>query len=278
VRLAALTSGPRFAAGLTSFLNRLRCCVAKIKNIRQKRPPKKFRIPNSVIQWGIIGVVGAVLVVLVVSALTRPSEPAPLPLLSTARNDLISLTRMLGDVVPDSSTRALFPSSLSARLAGPDSLFAQRRWYDALAALNRMLKGVSRPESAALYAYMGFCDYEAGNMDRALGSFRKSLVKDSSPNGLAPRIQFSIGWLFQSRGYQDSAIAHYARARSILADSAYLLSAEAANNAGVAYEVLKDSTSAKAAFNEAAAMLDTIAYSREAKAVRENLARLTGRK
>jgi tetratricopeptide (TPR) repeat protein len=263
---------------LTSRLNRLRCCVAKIKNIRQKRPAKKFRIPNSVIQWGIIGVVGVVLVVLVVGALTRPSEPAPLPLLSTAQNDLISLTRMIGDVVPDTSIRALFPGDLDARLAGPDSLFGQRRWYDALTALNRALRGVSRADSAAIYAYMGFCDYEAGNMDRALLAFRQSLARDSGPDGLAPRIRFSIGWLFQSRGYQDSAIAYYSRARRILPDSTRLLEAEAANNAGVAYEVLKDTSAATAAYDAAAALLDTVAYPGEAKAIRENLARLTGRK
>lgn len=260
---------------MTSGRGRLRCCVTKIKNIRQQRPAKKFRIPNSVIQWGVVGVVGVVLVVLVVNALTRPSEPAPLPLLSPAKNDLISLTRMLGDVTPDSGTRTLFPPSLSTRLAGPDSLFAQRRWYDALTALNRMLKGASRPESAALYAYMGFCDYEADNTDRALWSFRKSLARDSGPNGLAPRVQFSVAWLFQSRGYQDSAVAYYSRARRSLPDSARLLRAEAANNAGVACEVLKDTSSATTAYNEAVALLDTAACPKEAKTARENLARLT---
>jgi tetratricopeptide (TPR) repeat protein len=251
--------------------------VARIKNIRQKRPPKKFRIPNGVIQWGIIGVVGIVLVVLVVGALTRPSEPKPIPLLSTAKNDLISLTRMLGDVKLDSGTRAMFPSRLGARLAGPDSLFAQRRWYDALEALSRALKGASRSDSALLYAYMGFCDYEAGNMDRALLSFRKSLARDSSPNGLAPRLQFSVGWLFQSRGYQDSAIAYYSRARRTLPDSARVLRAAAANNSGAAYEVSGDTSLAMAAYRDAAALLDTVAYSRESKTIRENQSRLTSR-
>jgi tetratricopeptide (TPR) repeat protein len=253
--------------------------VAKIKNIRQKRPKKKFRVPPGVVQWVIVGVVVVVLVVLVVGALSRPpAEPAPIPMLSSAKTDLISVTRMLGDVTLDSSTRALFPEEMDARLVGPDSLFAQRRWYDALASLTRILNRATRPESAAIRAYMGFCDFEADNLDRSLQSFRKSLAADTSPTGIAPRIQFSVGWMFQNRGYQDSAIAYYSRARRVLADTAHLLRAEAANNAGVAYEVLKDTSAAAGMYREAAASLDTIVYPKESKTIRENLARLNGRK
>jgi tetratricopeptide (TPR) repeat protein len=136
-----------------------------------------------------------------------------------------------------------------------------------------MLKGATRPESAAIRAYMAFCDYEAGNLDRSLQHFRKSLAADSSPTGIAPRLQFSIGWMFQSRGYQDSAIAYYTRARRTLPDSARLLKSEAANNAGVAYEVLKDTSAAAGMYREAAALLDTISYPKEAKTIRENMAR-----
>jgi tetratricopeptide (TPR) repeat protein len=253
--------------------------VAKIKNIRQKRPKKKFRVPPSVVQWVIVGVVVVVLVVLVVGALSRPpAEPAPIPMLSSAKTDLISVTRMLGDVTLDSNAHALFPEELDARLVGPDSLFAQRRWYDALTSLAKILNRATRPESAAIRAYMGFCDYEADNPDRALQHFRKSLDADSSPAGIAPRLEFSIGWMFQNRGYQDSAIAYYGRARRILPDTARLLRAEAANNAGAAYEVLKDTSSAAAAYTEAAALLDTIVYPKELKTIRENLVRLTGHK
>jgi len=251
--------------------------VAKIKNIRQQRPDKKFRIPNSVVQWGIVGVVVVVLAVLVVSALSRPpAEPGPVPLLQTARTDLISLTRMLGDVTLDSSTRALLPAGLNPRLAGADSLFAQRRWYDALNALNKLSRQATRPESAAIRAYMAFCDFEADNLDRSLQSFRKSLAADSNPAGVYPRLVFTIAWMFQSRGYQDSAIAYYARARRVLPDSNRLLRAQAANNAGVAYEVLKDTAAAGSAYREASALLDSAAYPKESKTVRENLARLTG--
>jgi tetratricopeptide (TPR) repeat protein len=252
--------------------------VAKIKNIRQQRPPKKFRIPGSVIQWGIVGVVAVVLLVLVVQALSRPpAEPPPAPLLAHAENDLISLTRMLGDVELNSTTRSLLGGSLETRLAGPDSLFAQRRWPDALASLTKMLKTATQPESATITAYMAFCHFEADNPDRSLQYFRKSLAADPAA-GIASRIEFSMGWMFQSRGYQDSAIAYYSRVRANLPDSVRLLRAYAANNAGAAYEVLKDTAAAGEALREAAALLDTVAYPKEARLVQENLSRLTGQK
>ena len=250
-----------------------------MKNIRQKRPDKKFRIPNSVMQWGIVGVVAVVLVLLVVGALTRPpAEPAPVPLLTTAKTDLISVTRMLGDVTLDSGVRALFPEELGARLAGPDSLFAQRRWYDALTALSKMLNRATLPESAAIRAYMAFCWYDADDLDHSLQSFRTSLALDSSPTGIAPRLAFAIGWMFQSRGYQDSAVAYYSRARRALPDSIRLLKASAANNAGAAYEVLKDTAAAGDAYREAVALLDSTEYPKETRKIRENMARAAGRR
>jgi tetratricopeptide (TPR) repeat protein len=250
--------------------------VAKIKNIRQKRPAKKFTIPSGVVQWGIVGLVVVVVIGLVVGALTRPpTEPAPIPMLSTVKPDLISVTRMLGDVKLDGSFRALFPAELNARFVGPDSLYAQRRWYDALGALNKMLGRATRPESAAIRAYMAFCWYDADNLDRSLQSFRRSFAEDSNSTGIAPRLAFAIGWMFQSRGYQDSAVAYYARARQALPDSVRLLKASAANNAGAAYEVLQDTAAAGSAYREAAALLDTIEYPKETKTIRENLSRLT---
>jgi tetratricopeptide (TPR) repeat protein len=82
--------------------------------------------------------------------------------------------------------------------------------------------------------------------------------------------------MFQSRGYQDSAVAYYSRARRVLPDSARLLKAQAANNAGAAYEVLKDTAAAGDAYREALALLDTTAYPKESKKVRENLTRAAG--
>ena len=251
--------------------------MAKIKNIRQQRPAKKFRLPKAVVQWGIVGIVAAALIALVVQALSRPAaEPAPVPLLTDARTDLISVTRMLGDVTLDSSTRSSFPAEMNARFAGPDSLFAQRRWYDALTALSKEFKGATRPESAALHAYMALCQFEADNLDRALQSFRKSLAADSSA-AFASRIAFFVGWMFQSRGFQDSAVSYYARALRALPDSARLLRAQAANNAGAAYEVLKDTAASGSAYREAVALLDTIVYPKESRTVRENMARAARR-
>ena len=267
------------ASCLTSGPGRIRCCVAQIKNIRDKRPKKKFRIPAGVVQWGIVGVVAVVLVVLVVGALTRPpAEPAPIPVLSSSHDDLISITRMLGDVKLDSGTYASIAQRLGGRLLGPDTLFRQRHWYEALTALGAMLRGATGPESAAIRAYMAFCDYEADSLDRSLQHFRKSLAADSSPTEFAARLRFSIGWLFQSRGFQDSAVAYYAVVRQSLPDSLRLLKVLAANNAGVAYEVLRDTAAAGTALRQAAALIDTAAFPKETKTIRENLGRLTARR
>jgi len=250
-----------------------------MKNIRQPRPAKKFRIPGGVVSWGIVVIVAVVLAMLVVGALTRPpSEPAPVPFLVDAKPDLLSVTRMLGDVTLDSSTRVLFPTGLTARLEGPDSFYLQRRWYDALAALAKLLSRATRPESAAIDAYMAICNYDAGNLDRSLQSFRKSLARDSGPSGIAPRIEFYVGWLFQSRGFQDSAIVYYSHALRDLPDTARGLKADVANNAGVAYAVLKDTSAAGGAYREAATLLDTNAYPRDWETVRENAARLSAGK
>jgi hypothetical protein len=83
--------------------------------------------------------------------------------------------------------------------------------------------------------------------------------------------------MFQSRGYQDSAVVYYSRARRILPDSSRLLRASAANNAGAAYEVLEDTSAAGGAYREAVALLDTIGHPGELKTIRENLSRLTNR-
>jgi tetratricopeptide (TPR) repeat protein len=83
--------------------------------------------------------------------------------------------------------------------------------------------------------------------------------------------------MFQSRGYQDSAVAYYSRARRALPDSIRLLKAQAANNAGAAYEVLKDTAAAGDAYREAAALLDSTAYPKALKTIRENMARAAGR-
>ncbi|MBM3313760.1 hypothetical protein FJY70_04105 [candidate division WOR-3 bacterium] len=250
--------------------------MARIKSIRQRRPEKKFRIPSSAVQWGIVGAVAVVLVVLVVGALSRPpADPGPIPLLSTATEDLISLTRMLGDVGLDSVVRSSLGATLGDRLTGPDSLLAQRQWSEAITALNRLLGRATHSESAAVHALAGLCYYEADLPDRSLQSFRKSLAADTASPSFVSRLRFYIGWLFQSRGYQDSALAYYSRLRPAGSGADGLLAASAGNNAGVAYEVLKETTAAMTAYREALALLDTLAYAKQARTVKENLARVT---
>jgi hypothetical protein len=263
--------GPGADARLTSDGHRLRCCVAKQKHT----PTRKNRVRNQILQWGIVGVVGAVILFLSISALTRPPvEPAPPPFLSNAQEDVIGLTRMLGDVVMDSSIRAKFPAGLEPKLKGADTLIEQRRWYDALNALQKLLGKATPAESVAINAYMAVGFTKAASEDRAVVSFRKVLAKDPTPTGLGPWAAFNIGFLFQSRGYPDSAAAYYARARDMLSGSTGFLRVASLNNLGAALENLKDADGAVAAYSEAAAYVDTLTGQRDLKTIIENRARV----
>jgi tetratricopeptide (TPR) repeat protein len=256
---------------LTSGGHRLRCSVAK-----QKRTPvRKNRVRNQVLQWAVVGVVGAAILFLAINALTRPApEPAPAPFLTNAHDDVIGLTRMLGDVVLDSATRAKFPASIEPKLKGPDTLFGQKRWYDALNALQALFGKATPAESVALNAYMAIGFTAAASEDRAVVRFRKVLAKDPTPAGLGPWAAFNAGFLYQKRGFQDSAVAYYSRARDMLSASTGFLRAASLNNLGVAIENLKDPAGAKAAYSEAAVYVDTLTGQKDLKTIRENLARV----
>lgn len=256
---------------MTSGGRRLRCCVAKQK----RTPARKNRVRNQVLQWGIVGIVAAVILFLAISALVRPAaEPAPAPFLSSSQEDVIGLTRMLGDVGMDSSIRARFPAELEPKLKGADTLFEQRRWYDALNALQKLLGKATPAESVAINAYMAVGFTRAASEDRAVVSFRKVLAKDPTPAGFGPWAAFNIGFLFQSRGYPDSAAAYYARARDMLSASTGFLRAASLNNLGAALENLKDANGAMSAYAEATAYVDTLTGQKDLKTIRENLARV----
>jgi tetratricopeptide (TPR) repeat protein len=236
-------------------------------------------LPSGVVQWGIVAVVLVVVVVVVSGSLVRaPAEQPPIPMLSQAERDLVSLTRMLGDVRMDSALRSLFPAELQARLAGPDTMFQQGKWFDAAGQIDRLLKKANPDEVPALRAYLGVCFNEAASPDRALQQFRKGLASaESTGSRLAPWLAFSVAYLFQGRGFQDSAVAYYARARQSLGDTPDPLRLSVLNNAGVAYQVIKDTAAARVAFDEALTLVGPTTDTRSAALVRENLGRLARR-
>jgi tetratricopeptide (TPR) repeat protein len=251
------------------------------KNERRRfQPQKKGKIPAKLIQWGVVVIVVVGVVVVVTSSLSRPAtETPPAPFLADAKSDPFTLGQMLGEVAFDSATRALFPRSLAPKLVGPDSLIAQRRWYDALEVLLGMFKRASQPESAAIYAYMGYCFDGADSPDRALRELRRCLAADSSPAGLAPWAAFSVGWMFQNRGYSDSCLQYYRRAERLLGPGAGATPdprrAALLNNIGVALEAQKDTAGAAGAYRQALPLVDSLASTEDARTVRDNLARVS---
>jgi tetratricopeptide (TPR) repeat protein len=253
--------------------------MARIKSIRKHRPPKKFRIPTQVVQWGIVVVVVIAVLFILARALSRsPGEPAPIPLLSSARTDLVSLTRMLGEVGLDSATRSLFPAELQPALGGVDTLVSQHKWYEAIGQLDRLLKKAKADEAPALRGYMGSCFYQAASLDRALQQFRKGLAKaESTGSPLVPWLAFCSAYLYQSRGYQDSAIAYHSLCIKALGSESGPLLISALNDMAAAREALSDTAGAGTAYREAAALVDSAADPKTAELVRENLRRI-GRK
>lgn len=230
-----------------------------------------FRLPAGVTTWLVVGVVGIAVGFLLVNSLSRPpGNSGPIPFLSTVSQDLVSITRMIGDVALDSSFRAAVPED-TARFGAVDSLIAERKFPDASHRLQVMAR---RPEpglSGPLNAYLGLVWHYSGSPDRSLAAFRT--VVDSASGALAGWAAFAAAWLFQGRGYQDSAVAWYDRALLLL-DSASPVRPMAENNLGVAWETLKDVEQARTHLLAAAAAIDTADTSRPARTLRDNLRRL----
>ncbi len=254
------------------------------RSIRKERPKKKFRIPSSYVQWGVLGLVAVgVLLVLSRSLCRPPAEPGPVPVLSRTETDLAAVTRLLGDVSLDSATLALFPAEIKLRLTTAETLAAQGRWHDAVTQTRRLIKNAQPAEAAALHGFAGYCYNQAASPDWALREFR--LGFDAAVTGaseLSPWLAFSIGFLFQSHGFADSCVPYYQKALNSLpqpgtAATGPNWSSLLANNLGVAYQVLKDSTHALESFRLALSLVDTVADPRSARVVKDNLARLEGR-
>ncbi len=243
--------------------------------LRQKPEKKKpgLRIPTKYTTWLVVGVVGAALGYLIISSLSRPPAPPGSALLGAVSQDLVSITRMLGDVAPDSSFHAVLPDWAESEFGAVDSLLEQRRFDEAQAKLSRMARRPAPGRAGLLHAYIGLTLHEADHKDRALDQFRAAA--DSADRPLAAWSAFAAGYLFQSHGYQDSAITWYDRA--LLADSLSPLRKAALNNAGVAWETLKEYEKAREFLAAAAALLDSADSSRSARTLRENLQRVLNR-
>jgi tetratricopeptide (TPR) repeat protein len=246
--------------------------VAKHRK-REKPGWRKRQIPG-IWMWVVIGVVVLASLYFLARTLSHvTTEPPPVPVLATAKEDLVSLTRMLGDIEQDTTGLGLLPEQVRTQLRVVDSLAVERNWQETVNNLRRLLKSAAPDKAAALHAYLGFCYYQAASPDRSLYEYRKALLASDS-TALAGRTAFDIGYLFQSRGLADSAEQYYAAARAVLPDSSPLRAA-VLNNLGVLSEKTRDTARAREYYVAAAELTDTALDTRPARTLRDNLRRVT---
>lgn len=231
------------------------------------------------LQWAVVAVVGGFMIFFLIRSITsRTDDAPPLPLLSGATADLTSMTRTIGDIEIDSATRALFPSDIGLRLTSADSLVREGKWPEASSHLRGLLRSANGGDAAAIRAYLGYCYYRSASPDYALAQFRNSfLLADSALPSLTPWLAFSIGYLFQSRGFADSAIGWYEAAHRSPPTGRPALLAAVVNNLGVACEILGDTARAVEMYAQAEAGTDTTENGRSTRTIRDNLARVRRR-
>ncbi|MEO0081914.1 MAG: hypothetical protein ABIL25_06440 [candidate division WOR-3 bacterium] len=329
-----------FALDLTALHDKITSSTMG-KNRKMKLGQSRREMPGFWL-WIVTGLVVLFLLFMLARTLSHTAvEPAPIPLLATAQQDLVSLTRMLGEIEPDTFGFGSLPAEICCRLKPTDSLIAEQNWPEAIAELHRCLKRVPDRYVSAVHACLGFCYYHSASLDRSLAEFRKafqlgalprasvvsplqhlspplshttSLQKeedvkvgasgvtsdsghrtssaqtadsgtsgtphfelaadDSTGRGLRARAAFAIAYLFQSRGFPDSAEYYYFAARALLPDSSPLLAA-VLNNIGVIRETRGDTTGARKHYAAAAVFCDTVANTPSARTLRDNLRRLT---
>ncbi len=243
-------------------MRRLTSAVAK----HQKKPKRRSTALSGIWLWVTVAVVViAALYMLARTLATTTQDVPPTPFLSIAQRDLALTTRLLGDVT--------VPAGQPGVPAGVDSLIAGRLWEEAVARIRKQLKG-NRPGAPATRMRLGLCLYNASSPDRALREFRLVLADSSADPLTLGRAAFNAAYLFQSRGFADSALGYYRRAEEASADSADALLPALFNNTGVAFLSVADSAAALERFLRATAHLDTAADNADARILRDNLRRL----
>lgn len=242
--------------------------------------PRRPRVRTSGISplylWIIVGVlVLAGLLMLARTLSTAPPREVILPVLSSNPLDIEALTDMVGEIELDTVLSEGLDEELKERFRAVDSLIALNDWHEALERLRRMPRTDDGESNAIIEEYNGFCLYRAIRPDHALNSFRKAAAADS---GRDPdrqiRLAFAAGYLFQSRGFADSALTVYGTAlRFVPADEPVPLSAALYNNLALAYEATGDTAAAVPFYRAAAGLVDTTADTPSARTVRDNLRR-----
>lgn len=240
---------------------------------RQQPQRSHLRISTKLTTWLAVAVVGGAVLWLLGSSLLRPpTDSTPVPLLVTADRDIAAITRMLGDITIDNSFPVAKTESLDPRLIAVESLIRERRLEQVRQSLNSLRRRCPTGMTGRLHAVSGLAWYESGQPDRALAELRRAA--DSSTGHLATWSAFAVAWLFQSRGFADSALVWYQRTLTT-ADSTSFIAAAAHNNIAVVLEKRRELVEAAKHFAAAATVIDTADTTTYARTLRDNLRRLS---
>lgn len=241
---------------------------------RRTGAKKKSDFPGWVL-WVVVGVVVLFALFMLTRTLATSADPnVIIPYLSVNDRDLTALTRMMGEVTPDTA-RSDLPEELLPRFRQVDSLLLEYNWPAAIERLRGLVKPMPGDRVAVVHELLGFCYHRSSSPDRALNEFRLELAAAPGDSTRRFRASFCAGYLFQSRGLADSALVFYRQARRFAPDdTAEALVPALLNNLGLAQEALGDTAAALASYREAAALLDTATDSRAARVLRDNLRRL----
>lgn len=241
---------------------------------RRKSAGGGFQI-RGVYLWIVGGVVVLGLLFVLTRNLATPTDDAPLfPVLANARTELGTLTRMLGEV--RLSPEATATLSTVDGIADVDSLLRERNWPEAAERLRRISRSSAADRLPAVRYYLGYCYSQSASPDRALREFR-SVTGNTAAAGSVLRCDaaFSAGYLFQSRGFADSALILYTAAHRLTPDTAQdERVAWLNNNRALALEMTGDTAAARACYLAAAVTIDTSADTRESRVLRDNLRQL----
>ena len=250
--------------------------MARKKSSQRKKGKGGFHPPGYML-WIVIGVVAVGLIVFLSQLLSRATPPEPLiPVLATANPDLTTMTRMLGDIERDTTAVLGMPGETEEGFRVVDSLIAERNFPDAIERLRKLRKTVPEDKVSVVHDYLGFCYARSASPDRALREFR-DVMDEADPESATEqyRAAFCAGYLFQSRGFADSALAFYGHAKHHAApDTADKMYPALLNNLALSLETSGDTAAALAAYQEAARYVDTTADERRARVLRDNLRRL----
>lgn len=258
--------------------------MARKKNRAAKsRPRSKNRRKGGKVQgfwlWIVVGIVAVVALFMLARTLaTSTGYVPPTPMLSLASRDLAMVTRMLGNIERDTALVPGLPDEVRTRFKGVDSVIAEGNWPEAIRLIRGLNKSVPEDNLEVYHDYLGFCFYKSASPDFALAEFRSALRTAGRDPELEARIAFCIGYLFQSRGFADSALVMYARAQQALGERAAAepIAPALFNNHGLAREASGDTAEAIELYSTAAMLLDTTGTDRASRTLRDNIRRLSG--